>query len=497
MKITRTLMHAALVALPALAFPALCISEELPLTSIGYASAETKTSTTSGASDKVTIDALDALANNLLKKEIELQQLNEQLHLEAATSDFKRLRRTWLWDFGNAIPTEAGLISATALYYSRAHEKLQKSVQTKTISGKTLYSLQEKKVENHAPASDIANTIIPQIAGQIVGGGGSFFELNVDLAKFRKLRAHRLDRKAITTRVINIEKDIDNFQSQYDKLLSNALEASDVTVYQAEAKLLTDTTQRSLARFISLEARASGISLGQWIEDSVSLTRNTIGTVGNSINVAAVFEGGGNKRFNGYGDILNLIAASMITTRPFMSNIGAYLSKKQNKAREKRDFPLLDQSAKLRLKSDFDQLQLASQATTITPQMASRLALYEEERRTFGEEDSLSSYEQDKSKQIMIRRFRESLYGPTKMTQSIMGCVVNFRNLDNANADYRLNAAANTIYTSGQAFNMSELVRERIADEKEHTALSKLEMLPEQRIQKNMRRLEQMKSRLK
>jgi hypothetical protein len=227
------------------------------------------------------------------------------------------------------------------------------------------------------------------------------------------------------------------------------------------------------------------------------LTRNTIGTVGNSINVAATFEVEGNKRFNGNGDILNLIAASMITTRPFMSNIGAYLSKKENKAQEKRDFPLLDQSAKLRLQSDFEQLQLASQTSVITPQLASRLALYEEERKACAEEDALSSYEQDKSKQITIRRFRESLYGPTKMAQSIMGCVLNFRNLDNANADYRLDAAANAIYTSGQALNISELVRERIVDEKEHSALSKLHMLPEQRIEKNMQRLEQMQSQLK
>jgi hypothetical protein len=477
-----------------LSFPALCVGEEMPPATIGKVSAVAESSTKKVVTDKA---AIDALANSLLKKEIELQQLNEQLHLEAATINFKRLRRTWLWDFGNAIPTEAGLISATALYYSRAHDKLQKSVQTKTVSGKIIYSLQEKKVENYAPASDKANTIIPQIAGQVVGGSGSFYELTADFARSRKLKAHRLDRKAITRRVIALEKDIDKLQSQYDKFLSSASDHPDLTAYQAEAKLLKDTTQRSLARFISLEARASGISLGQLIEDSVSLTRNTIGTVGNSINVAATFETGGNKRFNGNGDILNLIAASLITTRPFMSNIGAYLSKKENRAREKRDFPLLDQSAKLRLNSDFDQLRLASQTTTVTPQMASRLALYEEEKKTYAEEDSLSSYEQDKSKQIMIRRFRESLYGPAKMTQSIMGCVVSFRNLDNANAEYRLNADANAIYTSGQTFNISELVRERIVDEKEHSALFKLQMLPEQRIQRNQQRLEQMQSRLK
>ena len=487
MNTPQKLTNFVLVVLIALSFPGRCVGSEVPASP-----AMEFTAGTVSSNKRVTIEVV---ATNLLKKEIELQQLNEQLHLEAATIDFKRLRRTWLWDFGNAIPTEAGLIGATALYYSRAHDKLQRSIQTKTVSGRILYSLQTKKVENYAPAADRANTITPQIAGQVIGGSGSLYELSADWRKSRKLKAHRLDRKAITSRVLALEKEIDKQQLGLDKLLPDNPGDPDLSVYKAEAQVLRNMTQRSIARFISLEARASGIALGQIIEDTVSLTRNTVGTIGNAINVAATFDG--DKRFNGNGDILNVIAASMLTTRPFMSNIGAYLSKRSNKAQESRDFPLLDQSAKLRLQSDFDQLQLAGQISPLTPPMASRLALYEDERKTCAEEDSLSSYEQEKSKQIKIRRFRESLYGPTKMAQSIMGCVINFRNLDNANSDYRLNAAANATYSSGQMFNISELVRERIGDEKEHSALSKLHMLPEQRIEKNIHRLEEMHAKLK
>jgi hypothetical protein len=163
MNASSTITHGVLVVLSILSFPAVCMGDEMPLVPGAKVSAEIALSNKTGASDKA---AIDAVANKLLKKEIELQELNEQLHLEAATINFNRLRRTWLWDFGNAIPTEAGLIGAAALYYSRAHDKIQRSVQTKTVSGKILYSLQAKKGENYAPASDRANTIIPQIAGQ-------------------------------------------------------------------------------------------------------------------------------------------------------------------------------------------------------------------------------------------------------------------------------------------------------------------------------------------
>lgn len=435
---------------------------------------------------------IDYVANSLLLKEIELQRLNEQLHLEAAIIDFKRLRRTWLWDFGNAIPTEGGLIGAAALYYSRSHEKTQKSVQTKIANGRIIYSLQTKKVENYVPGSDSANTIIPQIAGQVVGGTGSLYELGADWKKSRRLRKNKLDKKSITSRVITLQKEIEKLQDNYDKLLSDISDERDLTTYRAEARILKDTTERSLARFISLESAASGMSAGQLIEDVVSATRNTVGTVGNSINVAADFTK--DKRFNGNGDIMNLIAASMITTRPLMSNLGEYLAKHANRAQERRNFPLLDRATSFRLASDFEQLQMCRQLTSITPSLSSRLAIYEQERKAFDEEDSLSLYEHERSRQIKLRRFRESLYGPTKMAQSIMNSVVNFRNLDNANADYRLQAVANTTYTSGQVFNISELVRERVLDEKEHAALSKLQMLPEQRIQTNIRRLENMQT---
>jgi hypothetical protein len=82
------------------------------------------------------------------------------------------------------------------------------------------------------------------------------------------------------------------------------------------------------------------------------------------------------------------------------------------------------------------------------------------------------------------------------MAQATIGIVIGFRRQNNATSDNRLAAGANLTYCSGQVFNILELVRERVIDEKSHFELKRKNMLPEQRIDKSLLKLDDMQARL-
>ena len=278
---------------------------------------------------------VDDLANSILIKEIELQKVVQLLHKFAATPIFNRTRRTWLWDMGNAVSTEGGLIGATALFFSHSHDRIENSTTTTVFDGAVRSQSKDVTVQNHAPGSQVTGTIIPQIAGQAQGASGSLYELGCDIAHSQKLRRKRLNGKAIHKRVMSLKRDIDNGLKQYEILVnSQTVTGINTNETKAEIKVLGDIRDRTLNDFVRLESRSLEISVGRIVEDAAGFTRNTVGLVGNSINVAAMSND--NKRLNGDGAILNLVSASMISLRPFVSNSSASCAKKACKDSEKR-----------------------------------------------------------------------------------------------------------------------------------------------------------------
>jgi len=416
---------------------------------------------------------IDFVAREIIKRDLQLQSLNLRLHQQCADPNFNRSRRTWLWDFGNAIPTEAGLITATANFYSH-------------------YAYRQG---NHLPNSQAAAAIDPQVAGQVVGGLGSYFELMSALHHSIQTHKKGLDFKVASKRVLILKNEIDVLQAEYDSLTISGTQSR---AYLAEAAILKDIRDNSLNEFIRLQKSSAFISSGQVTEDAISALRNTIGCTGNSINVAADLKG--NKRLNGQADILNLIAASMITTRPLITNMAALLATHHRQNKVVKTIHLLDgdrlQSQTNDFDKDFKTLSDTTSATAGDAQLGQRMALYKLQLETETEQKSLADYEQSKLKLSAARRFRETIYGPTKLSQSVLGIVVGLRSQNNATKDYQLAASGNVTYTSGQIFNIFELVRERIVDEDSHSRLQAKKMLPAQRLQKSAERLEEMQKLL-
>lgn len=425
------------------------------------------------------------LARNILKDELQLLRLTEDIHLGAANPSFPRARRVWLWDICNAISTEAGLIAATALFYEHSTPKIVKEPVLIDRDGTRQVIVIEKKVPNTIPPGRVVNTIVPQIVGQSIGAGGALLELSADFNRVLKIRRQRLNGALAREKVTAILRRIDERQSQLDHIAGNTNDHA----LRAESNILRTIRDFAVSEFARVEAAGSSISISRFIEDSVSLSRNVVGIVGNSINVAGLLED--DKRLNGQGNILNLISASMITTRPFVSNLGAMLGKKHNEKLAKEMFGHVDEEPHAQFDAELDQLksEKADDASALA-----RIAIYERLQAELQDEANLAQTEKRNAKQLAVRRYRESIYGPTKMAQAIITTKVNFRHESNATKDNDLSAAANLTYTSGQVFNIAELLRERIVDETKHKKLKQTKMLPEDRIGRSMGSLDLMRN---
>lgn len=427
--------------------------------------------------------SVDLAAREIFAVELEMQKINGLLHLEAANPSFQRARRTWLWDTANAISTEGGLIGATSLFWKHSRDVTTSQQRFTIEDGSPIITTERTRKHNRVSGTTVAGTLYSQIAGQAVGGSGALFELTCDAQRSIRLHKKGLDGKSIAVKMRELNAQAEQLLKQYEPITMKS---------QQERQLLVDFKREILVEFVRLEGQAGNISTGQFIEDFVSLIRNTVGLVGNSINAYAVIKN--NRRLNGDGTILNLVAASLVSTRPLMSNLGAKISKQKNRRRAK-DF-LLDSLENRVSTIKTELLNLASGSQSVDQAMQNRIALYRKQMEKFQDEESLAQFEESKTRQLAHRRYRESIYGPTKVSQSIIGLVQNFEHGENSTRQNRFAAAGNTTYMTGQVFNIAELTRERIIDERTHEQLKQSHMLPEERIERQLNTVEQLQKEL-
>lgn len=388
--------------------------------------------------------------------QMKMQKLNTQLHMHAALIDFKRQRRTWLWDFGNGSATEGGLIAATCLFWNHNQDKLVVQY---------LPDARLRYVHNRIDGNAIAGTIYPQIAGQGVGLAGAFYELIRDSQKSLYLRKNGLNAKSAIKKMVALNHE-------FDRTMADSTDLSD-----PERRLLCALRDAALHEFVRLEGRAGRIAAANYIEDGVSLTRNTVGIVGNALNAAGNINY--DKHMNANGNILNVIAASMISLRPFATNGASTICKHVNARKVRKYFP--------EYKMDHGPLDEVEKALTELKRLRNTsmdIEKYQLYLSFLQEQSELSDAERRADDHAAVRRYRESLYGPTKLAQSILGLNIGFRKLHNETSDNRLAAIGNTVYTAGQAGNLSELIRERIVDEMDHRNKSRQGRLPEQILQR-------------
>jgi hypothetical protein len=360
------------------------------------------------------------------------------------------------------------------------------------VNGTTQVQNVNERVPNHIPGWQIAETIYPQIAGQGIGLLGVTFELGAEFKHTLDLHKQHLSGHAAAKRVLALKHEIDRLRTQFDR---QAAESDNPASYKTESAVFEQIEDRALYHFTELEAQATRNSTGRYIEVGVSIARNTVGAVGNALNCAGLCHE--DRNLNGHGSILNVISASILTMRPMISNFGITVAKKYSEHRNHTNFPDLQEPGSVtEFATSIQQLRAASQSSPEGSSIHNRLALYDEQTKQFAEDESIVTQTEQWAKFTPVRRYREMIYGPTKLAQSIMSVQVNLGKEHSATHDNRMGAAGNLTYTCGQAFNILELSRERIVDEANHKKDKAATMLPEQRIERNQVRLKAMKALL-
>jgi len=408
---------------------------------------------------------IDALSQQIVRQEIELDRLVTSTHLKNDITTIEKRRRQFLWAVINSTATEAGLIDATALFFTHTRH-VNKLVRESTPEGTRTI---EKGFPNHVSPSAIAGTLYPQIIGQEINFGGDLFELTYNVIARSKLKKQQLDPKRALKRAKELTHELDATMEERQKLTAEASQHKEV--YQAEGVVLKDIEMALLAEFARQYVNARREYAWQNALDTTDLTRNAVGAVGNQISVHAAYIH--DNRLNGAGNILALLSAIGITTRPYIAWAIAHTDSHIAHRTIARELPSSTDGGTPaeKLKMDENHLQdlLRAQAEEPSPRFS---ALNVEGTLLASPVEELDSRERKaKSKRVFDDMARSAIYGPTKAANSIIGVVVGYSRTADVTQHNRLSAAGNLTYTCGQGFNFCELWRERILDERHHHEL--------------------------
>lgn len=424
---------------------------------------------------------VDEEMSSILSEELEIERLSAQFDLASNITNFAKGRRQWSYNFGNAFCTEGGLIAATALFASNTSNRHAIHFQTVTKNG--IQTVQAKYV-TLTPAIDpnsVNGTITPQIVGQCISITGGSFELMTTLG----VVIHR-DHLGLAPRTLDSEV-IDHLASIDRKLKIAAAYCSENPSASIELRILKDLRDRALSDYFV--ARLVERRWASWnnSQNVTGVIRNTIGTVGNSINELGRHEA--RRRLNGDGSILNFISASIILVRPYFCEAWAKYKTRNLDHKLKNLMGDVEPRNDGILAERILQLKASSRSEVHSNYFDKREQIYN--NYSYDRAEIFEQYDRRLSVLSMRSTVRGSIYAPTKQTQSMINIVTQFRPRNNTVENNRYSAIANLTYTSGQIFNISELVRQRLADEVRHRNLEKAKILPTKLLAKRIELLSQ------
>ncbi len=425
----------------------------------------------------------DALSTEVIRIEIEFHHLITEMRLKNSIGTIAKRRRQFLWSIGNSMPTEAGLIDAMQLFFSHS-DYLNEFYRNKQDE------LQIRGVPNRVSGNANAGQLYPQIIGQEINGAGDAFELTkIQLMRARCIR-NNIDPKRALLRAKKLLSRMDN-ALQARCACVNRLDAG-LAEYQAEGAVLLDLRTMLLKHFRNAYIDARKEYAWQNSLDSIGVARNAIGALGNQISVRAGYSG--NSRLNGVGNLLSELAAIGITIRPWVSleisKFDGYLARKQFERMLSHD-PM-----GMTVDTDLVRLRRLLQQNKSTV-MGNRLDSIDVEAQLITAD--LQDFEQQQSLdkgRARMELLRNTAYGPTKMSNGLLGIIVGYNTHLNATEKNRLSAAGNLTYVVGQGANLMEMWRERVVDELEEHKLEKQGKTREQILSSRLATLEALSRKL-
>lgn len=415
-------------------------------------------------------DRIEEISRQILNDEISLDKLTTNTHLRNEIFTINKTRRQFLWGIINSGATGAGLIDGTQLFFSTDHY----------VSG-----------------GRNAGQLYPQILGQEINAGGNCFELfnhlRIRLWAHKYGPDHSLHEASLL--INRIDKNL-----AYRQSLLHTLPDSDPinSSLDAESKVLQDLRDILLTEYRRVYLKTRKTYTWANCMELTDLTRNIVGAVGNQISVKAGYTH--NLHLNGNGNILSEISAIGITTRPIISLLATTATEYFAKNKLNKYLPGSSAGTTDHLEEDIKTL---NSLTSKVPKLSlnnrsvfARARILNIESDLVPQQQLLAKRETTEfTKRIKLQMARNLTYGPTKMANSTLGIIAGYDPHLNIYDRNRLMGTGSLIYTTGQAFNFSELWREYLLNERQNYKQKERQLTEQQLLRSRLNTLNTMQNK--
>ena len=192
---------------------------------------------------------------------------------------------------------------------------------------------------------------------------------------------------------------------------------SDVEAYSIESAVMKDVRNSQLIEFKRVYVNARREFAWQNTMDGLGLVRNVVGAIGNQLSVPAGYRG--NNHLNGIGNLLSEIAADIITTHPWISLAVSKLNARLAENQIKRELPN-SPTIELVQQSLSDHLHRLNELKN----SSNNLTVLNAQRDLLSCQLDLAAREgADIKNRIKLQLLRNSVYGPTKAANSLLGII--------------------------------------------------------------------------
>jgi hypothetical protein len=254
--------------------------------------------------------ALDAITRQILKKEIELDTLNQKFRLHTALTAKWRQRRLFLYSEANSGLTLASMLEGVPLRY--------KIFTAKTNAQST--ALRKKDRGKFACATEL------QLTGQSLSLTGDVFELGLNYYNYLKLKNKGFDPKSYRVEAEILENEIDKLIAQRKNMLTATanLTGADLKAAQLEGQLIDDYRNVDLTTYANYHSATNRFWVLQNTSFLVDMAKNGSGLAGNIISLT------GNHfkrpRMQGGSGVMSIISGVIVLATPAVGRITSNVS---------------------------------------------------------------------------------------------------------------------------------------------------------------------------
>ncbi|GEM_PF-545365 len=255
------------------------------------------------------VGAIEALNRDILLKEIELERYAINFRKKNNVQGRWRGWRYFLSQEANAALTGSGL-----LYQALERQRIINVANDMVLdkNGKITYK------QRTPIRARLENGLAPQMIGQIIGATGSSVELSINMFHEYQSRKAGYAPKEGIKRVLAMKAELEDLFERRRRLVdSGALSAEDRALALAEEKVLKDITAMGLHEYVAFHVGARRFRAFQDSLYVLDILKNSVGAVGNGINIKGLHENHPN--FNGPGGICTFISGCLIVATPLVS----------------------------------------------------------------------------------------------------------------------------------------------------------------------------------